>query len=58
MLTGVHLLHSLKHGPQKADYVDDVFNVINWRQARTVQLWHIPRVGETSLEAVLSLRDS
>ncbi|CAL5224260.1 g6917 [Coccomyxa viridis] len=22
----------LKHGPKKADYVDDVFNVINWRQ--------------------------
>jgi hypothetical protein len=25
---------SIKHGPKKADYVDDVFNVINWRQVQ------------------------
>ena len=35
------LVCSLKHGPKKADYVDDVFNVINWRQVRfETQLCH------------------
>ena len=31
-LTVIYLLCSLKHGPKKAEYVVDVFSVINWRQ--------------------------